>query len=162
MSGFLDSLIKSPVVDPALFALDPKVVFLNHGSFGSCPKAVLDHQHELRQRMERQPVQFLQRDLEGLLDEARRVLAGFVGANSDNLVFVANATAGVNTVLQSLSFEPGDELLVSNHEYNACRNAIHFAAERRGANVHTIEIPFPIESEDEVLEAVLRDRKSVV
>jgi isopenicillin-N epimerase len=105
--------------------------------------------------MERQPVQFLQRDLEGLLDEARRVLAGFVGANSDNLVFVANATAGVNTVLQSLSFEPGDELLVSNHEYNACRNAIHFAAERRGANVHTIEIPFPIESEDEVLEAVL-------
>ncbi|MDG2169427.1 MAG: aminotransferase class V-fold PLP-dependent enzyme [Opitutales bacterium] len=155
MSVSLESLIEKPLVDPALFALDPSVVFLNHGSFGACPLAVLEFQSELRQRMEWQPVQFLQRDLEGLLDDARVSLGDFVGADPDDLVFVANATAGVNTVLRSIPFEPGDELLVSNHEYNACRNAIHFAAEVRGAKVITIDLPFPVKSEDEIVEAVM-------
>lgn len=155
MTETLETSIDKPAVDPALFALDPSVVFLNHGSFGACPLAVLDCQTELRQRMEKQPVQFLQRDLEGLLDEARGALSEFVGAESDDLVFVANATAGVNTVLRSLRFEPGDELLVSNHEYNACRNVIHFAAEQWGAKVVTIDIPFPVESEDDVVDAVM-------
>ena len=156
MTMNLNLSIDKPLVEPALFALDPNVVFLNHGSFGACPLAVLDYQTELRMRMEYQPVQFLQRDLEGLLDEARSALGEFVGADPDDLVFVANATAGVNTVLRSLRFEPGDELLVSNHEYNACRNAIHFAAERQGAKVITIDIPFPVESEDEVVDTVMR------
>jgi isopenicillin-N epimerase len=82
--------------------LDPKIVFLNHGSFGSCPRPVLDFQQSLRDRLERQPVQFLVRDLEPLLDQARAALARFVGAQSQNLVFVPNATSGVNTVLRSL------------------------------------------------------------
>ena len=147
--------IEKPYVDPALFALDPDVVFLNHGSFGACPLAVLEYQAELRKHMERQPVKFFQRDLEGLLDEARARLGEFINVVSDDLVFVANATAGVNTVLRSLPFEPGDELLVSNHEYNACRNALHFAAEKCGAKVVTVEIPFPVASEDEVVDAVM-------
>ena len=149
--------LDKPAVDPSLFPLDPNVTFLNHGSFGSCPLAVLEHQQEIRNRIERQPVQFYQRELEPLLDEARASLAAFVGCPSEDLVYVTNATEGINTVLRSLEFNPGDELLVSNHEYNACRNAIHFAAERNGANVKTIQIPFPIESEQEVVDAVMRE-----
>lgn len=148
-------MIDRPAVDPSLFPLDPQTDFLNHGSFGSCPHAVLEHQHEIRQRIERQPVQFYQRVLEPMLDEARQALAAFIKCSSEDLVYVANATAGVNTVLRSLFFQPDDELLVSNHEYNACRNAIHYAADRCGAKVVTIEIPFPLKSEQTVIDAVM-------
>ena len=135
--------------------LDPKIVFLNHGSFGSCPRAVLEYQQRLRNRLEGQPVQFLVRDLEGMLDDARVILAAFVGARPENLVFVANATGGVNTVLRSLSFAPGDELLVTDHEYNACRCAVDYAAGRAGATVVVAAIPFPLESEEQIVQAIL-------
>jgi isopenicillin-N epimerase len=135
--------------------LDPRVVFLNHGSFGACPRAVLDFQKELRDRMEREPLDFLSRDLEGLLDQARGALAQFLRAREENLVFVPNATAGVNTVLRSLPFNPGDELLVTNHEYNACRNALDFVAQRSGAKVIVAAIPFPLHSANEIIQAVL-------
>jgi isopenicillin-N epimerase len=135
--------------------LDPKITFLNHGSFGSCPRAVLEFQQALRDRLERQPVQFLARDLEGLLDEARAVLARFLGAEADNLVFTANATTGVNTILRSLSFAPGDELLVTDHEYNACRNALEFAASRAGARIVGAPIPFPLESVEQIVQSIV-------
>ncbi len=144
-----------PAVDPRLWALDPRVVFLNHGSFGACPRAVLAHQFEWRERMERQPVKFFVKDLEALLDAARARVARFVGATADDLVFVPNATAGVNTVLRSLRWRGGDELLVTDHEYNACRNALDFAAARRGARVVVAKIPFPLRHADEVLAAIL-------
>ena len=155
MSGLETQVsISQPAVDPKLFPLDSEVVFLNHGSFGCCPREVLSFQTELRSNLESQPVQFFQHQMEPLLDEARQALGAFVGANPDDLVFVPNATAGVNTVLRSLKFNPGDQLLVSNHEYNACANALRFAAERHGAEVVTVSIPFPLDSEEEVLEAV--------
>src|SRR3954463_8435091 len=93
------------------WTLDPGVIFLNHGSFGACPRVVLEAQSEYRARMERQPVRFLWRELPDLLDAARAELAQFIGANPGNLVFVANATAGVNAVVRSLALQPGDELL---------------------------------------------------
>jgi isopenicillin-N epimerase len=147
--------LESPAADPALWPLDPQVVFLNHGSFGSCPCAVLDHQRALRDRLERQPLRFLVRELEPLLDEARAALARFVGSDPDDLVFVPNATAGVNTVLRSLQFSPGDELLVTDHEYNACRNALDFVAERSGTRVVVAKVPFPLRHADEIVQAIL-------
>jgi len=137
------------------FLLDPEVVFLNHGSFGACPARVLDYQAGLRERMERQPVQFLGRRLEGLLDEARIELARFISADAEGLVFVPNATTGVNIALSGFGFRPGDELLVTNHEYNACRNALDEVALRSGARVVTVPLPFPCRSADVIVQAVL-------
>ena len=144
------------LTDPARWPLDESITFLNHGSFGSCPRAVLEFQREIRDRLERQPVRFFVRDLEAMLDEARARLAVFVGAAVEDLVFVPNATAGVNTVLRSLRFAPGDELLVTDHEYNACRNALDFVAELSGAKVVVARVPFPVGSTDEIVECVLR------
>ena len=95
--------------------LDPAITFLNHGSFGACPWVVLRAQQELRDRLERRPGRFLDDDLEGLLDSARSELAAFLGGDPENLAFVQNATTGVNTVLRSLRFATGDELLTTNH-----------------------------------------------
>lgn len=144
-----------PACDPQLWRLDPAITFLNHGSFGSCPRAVLEFQEELRQRLERQPVQFLARDLEGLLDEARQELGRFLSTAPEDLVFVPNSTAGVNTVLRSLRWQPGDELVVTDHEYNACRNALDFAAEPWGARVVVAKIPFPLGGPQQIVESVL-------
>lgn len=135
--------------------LDPAVAFLNHGSFGATPRAVLAVQTGWRERMERQPVLFLGSELEGLLDEARDRLAAFLGADPGGLVFVPNATTGVNTVLRSLRLEPGDEIVATDHEYNACLNAVLEVVARSGARLVLARIPFPIGSDDEVLDAVL-------
>ena len=102
-----------------LWPLDPAVAYLNHGSFGACPTAILERQSEMRARLEREPVDFLVRALPGLLDEARAALAPFVGADADDLVFVPNATAGINAVVRSLALSPGDEILTTHHAYAA-------------------------------------------
>lgn len=135
--------------------LDPEITFLNHGSFGACPRAVLEHQSELRARLEREPVHFFVHQLEALLDAAREQVAAFVGARAEDLGFVRNATTGVNAVLRSLAFAPGDELLVTNHGYNACSNVARHVAARAGARVVVASFAFPLASEDEVVEAVL-------
>jgi isopenicillin-N epimerase len=137
------------------WSLDPAVIFLNHGSFGACPTAVLDAQHRLRMQMEAEPVRFLSRELDGRLDAARAELAAFAGADPDDLGFVPNATTGVNAVVRSLGFATGDELLATDHTYNACRNALEFVAGRAGARVVVAPIPFPLDSPDRVVEAIL-------
>ncbi len=135
--------------------LDPEVTFLNHGSFGACPREVLLRQRELQDRIEREPVRFFTRDFEGLLDQARHDLAAFLEADPEGLVFVPNATTAVNTVLRSLDLCSDDQLLTTNHEYGACRNALDFVADRSGAEVVVATIPYPLDSPDLVLEALL-------
>lgn len=142
----------------AHWTLDPSITFLNHGSFGACPIPVLDAQSEYRARLEREPVRFMVEDLEPLLDGAREALATFVDAPAEGLAFVPNATAGVNAVLRSLTFEPGDQLLTTSHAYNACANTLRFVAERVGgvgAEVVVVELPVPFVSDDDVVERIL-------
>jgi isopenicillin-N epimerase len=137
------------------WSLDPGITFLNHGSFGATPRPVLDEQRRWQDRMEREPVLFLHREIEEHLDQARHVLATFLRADPEGIALVQNATTGVNTVLQRLDLEPGDELLVTNQEYNASRNALDFAAHRAGARVVPVAIPFPLRDPGLVVDAVL-------
>jgi isopenicillin-N epimerase len=137
------------------WSLDPDVVYLNHGSFGAAPIGVLERQDELRARLERQPVRFLDVELEELLDEARGRLAAFVGAEPEDLAFVVNATSAVNAVLRSLDLRPGDELVLTTHAYGASRNALLYAAERAGAEPVFAELPFPAGSADDLVAAVV-------
>ena len=105
--------------------------------------------------MEAEPVRFLSRQMQPLLDQSRQALAALIGAEPENMVFVSNATAGVNSVLRSLRFQPGDELLVTNHTYNACGNVARYVAERSGAAIVLAEVPLVIESPRQIVEAVL-------
>lgn len=136
--------------------LKPGTVFLNHGSFGACPKPVLALQIELRRELEAEPVQFLWRRYEERLEPARRVLAKFVGAPARDIVFTTNATTGVNAVLRSLKLKRGDELLTTSVDYNACRNVLNEVVRQTGAKLVVAEIPFPLQSADQITEAILQ------
>src|SRR5205085_8803099 len=100
-------------------------------------------------------VQFLWRRFEERLEPARAELAKFVGARPKDLVFVTNATTGVNAVMRSLKLRQGDELLTTNHDYNACRNAVLYAAHSAGARLRTARVPFPLRNSEQVIEAIL-------
>jgi isopenicillin-N epimerase len=138
-----------------LWNLDPDFVFLNHGSFGAMPKAIIEKQHQLRLRIESQPVRHFQREIDSLLAASRERLARLVNADPEGLVFVPNATTGVNTVLRSLALRPGDEIIITNHIYNACRNAVQLVARQSGAKVITVHVPFPVRSKNEVMDLVM-------
>jgi isopenicillin-N epimerase len=139
------------------WSLDSEVTFLNHGSYGACPVEVLDAQRAWRDRLERQPVKFFSRDLDGLLGEVRRPIGEFVGADPADLALIANATGGANAVLRSLTFEPGDEILTTDHEYNAILNVARHVAARDGARVVVARLPFPAISEDDVVDRILAE-----
>ena len=140
------------------WVLEEGVLHLNHGSFGATPAPVLEAQQRLRSRMEANPTKyFLGGECQQELDSARRAVAGFVGSDEAGLVFVNNVTAGVNAVLRSVepALAPGDEILVTDHEYNACRNAAEVSASRTGASFATVRVPFPLESQQQAVDAVL-------
>ena len=137
------------------FRLDPDWTFLNHGSFGACPAPVIEAQAAWRDRLERQPVRFLDRELPGLLVEVRDRLGAFLHADPDGLVFVPNATTGVNAVMRSLAFESGDEILTTDHEYNAVINTLHAVADPAGATVRLAHIPVPVTDAAAVAEVVV-------
>ncbi|MBV71908.1 MAG: aminotransferase [Myxococcales bacterium] len=136
------------------WTLNPKVTFLNHGSYGACPKEVLAYQQELRQTIEEQPVQFFMRDIYGHIDDARKTLAQFVKARAQDLVFIRNTTEGVNSIIRSFGFTPGDEILVTNHGYNACKNIVDFVAQKTGARVVVAEFGFEGINSEHVIEAI--------
>ena len=129
------------------FLLDPNLVFLNHGSFGACPRPVFEAWQQWQRELERNPVEFLGRRSAALLGAARARLATALGARADDLVFVPNATTGVNTVARSWSLRPGDEVLATDHEYGACDAAWAHICRRQGARYRRLEIPLPFEPE---------------
>jgi isopenicillin-N epimerase len=135
--------------------LNERVAFLNHGSFGACPIPVLDYQQALRLELERDPVQFMLRRVPELLTEVRKDLAQVVHAAPEDLVFTHNATSGVNAVLRSLVFHHGDEILTTNHVYNACKNTLDYVCARSGAKCVVADVPFPLVNEQQVVEAVV-------
>ncbi len=137
------------------WSLEPETVFLNHGSFGATPSVVLDAQMDFRRQMEREPVRFFVRELDGLLATTRTSLGALLHCDADDLALVPNATTGVNSVLRSLRFAPGDELLCTDHEYNACRNTLDYVAQSHGATVVVARVPYPIARASDVTDAIL-------
>jgi isopenicillin-N epimerase len=135
--------------------LDPTVAFLNHGSFGACPEPVLLARQAILEDLDTNPMVALERSFLPRLDAARAEVAAFIGADPEGTVVVANATTGVSTVLRSLRFRPGDELLTTDHEYNATLNALQQAADEARARVVRVSIPLPIRDPREVTEAIL-------
>src|SRR5579862_1507897 len=133
------------------WCLDPVLIYLNHGTVGAPPKAVLAAQQRIRDTIEREPARFLLRDLADIRQRPMRVVphmrvaaaavASFVGARTEDLVFVDNATSGVNAVLRSLTFAAGDEILVTDHTYGAVVKTAAYVARRTGAVVRTAEMP---------------------
>jgi isopenicillin-N epimerase len=134
------------------WSLESSRLFLNHGSFGACPDFVIAEQRKWQDLMEQEPVQFFEELMPDLLLKSRKALGAFLSCPADDLALVSNATSGVNTVLRSLHFEEGDEILVPNHAYQACRNSIDFVAQRWGAKVVEVAIPFPIEGPQIVID----------
>jgi isopenicillin-N epimerase len=119
------------------FLLDPSVIYLNHGSFGACPRPVFDAYQQSQRELERQPVEFLalERAFPARLDEARRTLAAYLGAAPDNLTFVPNATTGLNAVARSLELGEGDHVLLGDAEYGGMERLWEFVRRRTGATV---------------------------
>jgi len=130
------------------FLLDPDVVFLNHGSFGACPRPVFEDYQRWQLKLERQPVEFLdsRRSLATNLGAARQALATEMGTSPDNIAQVSNATTGLNIVIQSLQLKPGDEVLTTNHEYNALEKTWVYMARRTGARIVVVTVPLPLTS----------------
>jgi isopenicillin-N epimerase len=136
----------------AEFLLRPGITFLNHGSFGACPRPVFETYQRWQRTLEEQPVEFLGRRLDGLLAEARAPLGAFLGAAPDNFVFVPNTTYGINVIAHSFPLEPGDEVLGTDHEYGAVERTWTFVCEAKGARYRSQPIPLPGASAAEVIE----------
>ena len=137
-----------------LFLLDPEVIFLNHGSFGACPIAVFNEYQDWQRRLERQPVQFLSVELDNYLSQARQNLGKFFNSHENDIVFIPNATHGVNIIARSLKLNPGDEILTTNHEYGACNFIWEFACSKSGAIYKRQPITPPFISAEQLLERI--------
>jgi isopenicillin-N epimerase len=135
-----------------LFLLDPEVAFLNHGSFGACPRPVFEVYQAWQRKLESQPVQFLGQEFDGYMLHSREVLGNYLHTSANNIVYVPNATHGVNIIAHSLKLNFGDEVLTTNHEYGACNYAWDFICQRAGANYRQQAIYLPVASEEEIID----------
>ncbi len=133
------------------FLLDPKITFLNFGSFGACPKPVFEKYQQLQLQLEREPVRFIVKDGMELLANSRKQLASFVGCHSDNIVYVTNPSYAINTIAKSFPFKPGDEILSTNLEYGALDRTWNYYAKKAGAEYVQQALSLPISSKEQVL-----------
>jgi len=170
MSAMLSTFVTPSAVATALLAetpagrlslasgewsIDPALTFLNHGSYGAVPRAAMRQQAQLRERLERDPVRFYKVDLEPMLDEVRTSLAAFLNCRAADLAPLPNATVALCTVLNNTRLEPGDEVLITDHEYQSLPNELERVCARTGAKVVKAEIPYPIDDASTVVERFL-------
>ena len=134
--------------------IEKDLTFLNHGSYGAVPRVVLSAQNHWRDQLERQPVRFFNETLASALSDAAQSLAGFVGAPPASLVFVTNATEGINAVLRSLRLGSGDEILTTDQAYQGVLNSLHYECARSGAALKTVSLPCPTVDESQIVNAV--------
>jgi isopenicillin-N epimerase len=149
-----DSGVADRLYHPELWPLDPKLLHLNHGSFGAVPSAVLAEQQRWRERMEGNPTGFFRRELQPALEGARLAACAFLGADAGGLTFVQNSTSGVGAVLASFPLVAGDEVLVTDHVYAAVLFGARKAAERVGASVVVAPVALGA-SDDEAVAALV-------
>ena len=138
------------------FLLEPDVIFLNHGSFGACPRPVFEAYQFWQRKLESQPVRFLQREFRELDQQARQTLGEYLHACEDDLVYIPNATYGVNIVARSIALGPGDEILATDHEYGACNHTWEFVCQKTGAAYCHQPIPLPVAAADEIVDEFWR------
>ena len=137
------------------WSLDPNVSYLNHGSFGPPPRAVLAAQMNGWRRLSANPMDFYVRQLGGHLRQARERLARLIGTSGENLVFVENASTGMNAVADSFALQPGDEVLTTDHDYGAVHRIWRRTCERAGAKFIVQPVPVPITSAEQVVTAIM-------
>ena len=135
-----------------LYLLDPDITFLNHGSFGACPKPVFDAYQNWQRKLENQPVQFMAIDVYEHLALARNKLGAFICCGGDDLFFIPNATTAVNTIIRSLDLGPGDEVLSTNHEYGSLIRAWEWVAKEKGFHFIQHEFPLPLKTHEDFIE----------
>lgn len=136
--------------------LDPSIAFLNHGSFGATPRPVFEEYQRIQQELEAEPVRFLGREIFSRLKVARNVLSEYVKCDADDLIFIENATTGVNMIARSLKFESGDEILTCSHEYGACLKAWKYYSGQSGAVIRSMDLPNQIESKESIVSAIAK------
>ena len=134
------------------FLIRDDVIFFNHGSFGACPKPVFSEYQRWQLELERQPIEFLLRCRESLMGSAIDCIADYLNAPPDEVVFVTNATAGLNIVLRSLPLQPGDEILTTNHEYGAINRLLEFVARKTGARIVRSHVRLPYQDDATFIE----------
>lgn len=137
-----------------LWQIEPGTRFINHGAFGATPRRVCAEQARWRERMEANTARFFMSELPNLLRQTAQATAPFLGTAPDRLAFVENVSAGTSAVLRSLDFAPGDEILTTDHVYNAVRNLLRHVCERSGAIVREAPLPVPVLAAEAVLEAI--------
>lgn len=140
----------------ALWALNPEITYLNHGSFGATPRSVLAEQARLRAEMESEPIEFLARSWPARIGAVRRRVAAFLRADPDGLAFVPNASTGVETVLASFDWKAGDEIVFADQGYNAVRQGIRRLELRYGVKCAPVKVPFPLESAEQIANAFVK------
>jgi isopenicillin-N epimerase len=138
----------------SLFMLDSTITFLNHGSFGAVPGQVFEVQRTWQERMEKQPVEFLGRQIHSFLSQAREEIGQFLGTHADNLVFIPNATHGINIVARSMEFPRGSEILTTNHEYGAMDRTWHFLSELTGWVYQPYQVPLPLDQPGDLVDGL--------
>ena len=137
------------------FLLRDDIIFFNHGSFGACPRDIFARYQAWQLELERQPIDFLLRRRKQLMGDARSTIADYLNAPAEEVVFVANATAGLSTALRSLPLTAGDEILTTDHEYGAVYRLIEFVAQKSGARMARYEMPLPYPGDDAFVDGFL-------